>query len=378
MNAIVKFLSLIAAALQVVPVAAAKDYFVYFGTFTSESSKGIYVSRLDTNTGKLFTPELAAAVPSPNFLAVSPNGRFLYTATGDDASGGAVSVFALNARSGKLALLDQKSSGGAGPCHVSVDATGQVVLVANYDGGSVKSFHVNPDGSLRDGTFIQHHGRSVNASRQGGPHAHCVMPAPAGRFALACDLGMDKVMIYRLNPSSAALTANEPAFATVPPGSGPRHLAFSPDGKFVYVINEMACTVTAFSWDESNGELDARETIPLLPPGVGITDAFTAAEIAVRPDGRFVYATIRGLDSISVLAVDEKSGRLTLVENVPCGGKVPRGMGIDPTGRWLVVANQKSQTVIVFSINAATGRLTPTGQVLSVGAPVDVKFVEAR
>jgi len=375
MNAIVKFLFLIAAALQVVPVASAKDYFVYFGTFTSESSKGIYVSQLDTNTGKLSTPELAAAVPSPNFLAVSPNGRFLYAATRADASGGVVSVFALNSRSGKLALLDQKSSGGAGPCHVSVDATGQAVLVANYDGGSVKSFHVNPDGSLSGGTFIQHHGHSVNATRQGGPHAHCVVPAPAGRFALACDLGMDKVMIYRLKPTSAALTANEPAFATVPPGSGPRHLAFSPDGKSAYVINEMACTVTAFAWDESNGRLDARETVPLLPPGVGITDAFTAAEIAVRPDGRFVYATVRGHDSVSVLAVDGKSGNLSLVENVPCGGKVPRGMGIDPTGHWLVVANQKSETVTVFNINAATGRLTPTGQVLSVGAPVDVKFV---
>jgi 6-phosphogluconolactonase len=371
-------LSLATTGLLLVPPVSAGDYFVYFGTFTNELSKGIYVSRLDADTGKLAAPELAAAITSPNFLAVSPNGRFLYAATRGDASGGAVSVFALDDRSGKLALQDQKSSGGAEPCHVSVDATGRVMLVANYTGGSVKSFHISPDGSLTDGTFIQHHGHSVNANRQGGPHAHCVVPAPAGRFALACDLGLDKVMIYRLNPTNAALTANEPAFTTVPPGSGPRHLAFSPDGKTACVINEMACTVTVFAWDALNGKLDARETVPLLPPGVAVTDAFTAAEIAVRPDGRFVYATVRGHDSISVLAVDGKNGGLSLVENVPCGGKGPRGMGIDPTGRWLVVANQKSQTVTVFGIIAATGRLRPTGQVLSVGAPVDVKFVPAH
>jgi 6-phosphogluconolactonase len=366
--------TLFAAALQFVPLASARDCFVYFGTFTNETSKGIYVSRLDTDTGKLTVPELAAAIPNPNFLAVSPNDRFLYAATREDAVGGTVSVFTRDDRSGKLALLEQKSSGGAGPCHVSVDATGEAVLVANYGGGSVKSFHVSLDGKLNDGTFIQHEGHSVNVNRQAGPHAHCIMPAPAGRFALACDLGTDKVMIYKLDSTNAMLAANDPAFATVPPGSGPRHVVFSPDGKAAYVINEMACTVTTFAWDALTGKLDARATIPLLPPGVGITNTFTAAEIAVRQDGRFVYATVRGHDSVSVLAVDGKSGSLSLVENLPCGGKTPRGMGIDPTGSWLVVANQKSETVTVFGIDAATGRLTPTGQVLSVGAPVDVKF----
>ena len=377
-NAKFVFVLLIAAALPVFPAASAGDFFVYFGTFTNELSKGIYVSRLDPDTGKLSAPELAAAAASPNFLAVSPAGRRLYAATRGAGAGGTVIAFAVDGRSGRLTRLDQKSSGSAGPCHVSVDAAGKTVLAANYNDGSVKSFQVNPDGRLTDGTVIQHHGHSVNPSRQAGPHAHCVLPAPTGRFALACDLGLDQVMIYKLNPASAALAANTPAFAAVPPGSGPRHLAFSPNGKNVYVVNEMGCTVTTFAWDGLAGTLTAAETVRLLPPSEPVKAAYTAAEIAVSPDGRFVYATVRGHDSVSVLAVDGKDGRLAPVENVPCGGKFPRGMGIDPTGRWLIVANQKSETVTVFGINAATGRLAPTGQVLSVGAPVDVEFAPAQ
>ena len=377
-NAKVLFLLLIAAGLPVFPAASARDFLAYFGTFTNELSKGIYVSRLDTDTGKLSAPELAAAAASPNYLAVSPNGRFLYAATRGDGAGGTVSVFALDGHSGRLTRLDQKSSGGMGPCHVSVDAAGKTVLAANYNDGSVKSFHINPDGRLTDGTVIQHHGHSINPTRQTGPHAHCVMPAPEGRFALACDLGLDQVMIYKLDPANAMLVANEPAFASVPPGSGPRHLAFSPSGKNVYVINEMGCTVTAFTWDGLAGTLNAPETVSLLPSGEPVKAAYTAAEIVVSPNGRFLYATVRGHDSVSVLTVDGKSGRLVPVENVPCGGKIPRGMGIDPTGRWLIVANQKSETVAVFGINAATGRLTPTGQVLSVGAPVNVEFAPAQ
>jgi 6-phosphogluconolactonase len=376
------FLWLVAGALQLGPAALAKDCFVYFGTFTNESSKGIYVSQLDMDTGKLSRPELAAETPSPNFLAVSADGRFLFAATRVETfqgmTGGAVSTFAIDGHTGRLKLLDEKFSGGAGPCYVGVDAGGRNVLVANYPDGSVKSFHVNPDGGLSDGTFIQHHGSSVNTNRQSVAHAHCLVAAPGGKFALACDLGMDKVMIYKLNPTNATLTANEPAFVTVKPGSGPRHLAFSPDGKTAYMVSEMACTVTVYAWDGLKGTLDERETVPLLPPGVVVSDVFLAAEIAVRPDGRFIYATVRGHDSVSVLAVDGDTGNLSLVENVPCGGEIPRGMGIDPTGHWLIVANETSGTVTVFGINNASGRLKPTGQVLSVGAPVDVKFAPMR
>jgi 6-phosphogluconolactonase len=289
-----------------------------------------------------------------------------------------VSAFALDTHTGGLKLLDQKSSGGDGPCHVSVDSSGQAVFVANYNSGSVKSFRANDDGTLTDGTFIQHHGGSVDTNRQDHAYAHCMVPAPGGRFVLACDLGMDKVMIYRFDGANAALTANKPAFASVPPGSGARHLAFSPDGKFAYVINEMGCTVTTFAWDGTKGKLKPRQMVSLLPPGVALTNAYTAAEIAVRPDGRFVYGTVRGHDSISVLSVDAKNGNLTFVENVPSGGIFPRGMGIDPTGHWLLAANQKSGTVSVFDIDAATGKLTSTGQIVPSGTPVDVKFVEAQ
>jgi 6-phosphogluconolactonase len=268
--------------------------------------------------------------------------------------------------------LDIKSSGGDGPCYVSDDAADNCLLTANYGSGSVKSFHLNSDGTLTEGTVIQHQGSSVNPARQAGPHPHCFVPAPKGGYALACDLGLDKVMVYKVNPANAALTPNDPPFAAIAPGSGPRHIAFSPDGRTACVISEMAYSVTAFDWDAKRGTLTQRQSLSLLPPGQSADSGYTAAEIEYRPDGRFVYATIRGHNSVSVLAVKRK--KLTLIQNLPCGGDFPRGMGIDPSGRWLIVGNQKSETATVFAINGHSGRLTPTGQVLSAGIPVDVKF----
>jgi 6-phosphogluconolactonase len=376
------FFCLAVFGLQFGQATWGKDCLVFFGTYTNEFSKGIYVSKFDLNTGKLSGPNLANATPNPNFLAVSPDGMFLYATTQIESfkgkTGGAVSVFAIDGHSGNLRLVDEESSGGAGPCHVDVDATGRNVFAANYSSGSVKSFHVNADGTLAAGTFIQHQGHGSNSNRQSTAHAHCFVPAPEGRFALACDLGTDKVMIYRYDPSNALLTTHGQAYATVAPGSGPRHLTFSPDGKTVYVVNEMACTMAAFDWDGLNGKLDLRQTIGLLPSGAAVKSSYTAAEIAVRPDGGFVYASVRGHDSVSVFAVDRKTGNLSLVENVPSGGKVPRGMGIDPTGHWLIVANQASGTASVFDISADTGHMIPMGQIQSVGTPVDVKFVLAQ
>jgi len=368
-------LSIIVATLGA--TASAGEFLVYFGTFTDGSAKGIYVSRMDADTGRLSAPKLAAEVPSPNYLAVSPDGRFVFAATRPNATDGTVTSYAIERPTGRLELIDEKSAGGAGPCHVSVDATGTAVLVANYTGGSVKSFRTGADGRLTDATFIQHEGSSVNPSRQTGPHAHCILPAPQGGFALVCDLGTDRVKIYRLDPADASLAAHEPAFATVPPGSGPRHLVFSPEGTHVYVVNEMTCTLSAFSWDASRGTLDARETISLLPPGAEVAGSFSAAAIVISPDGRFVFATVRGHDSVSVFATGA-DGALSLVENVPCGGETPRGLGIDPTGRWLLIGNQRSNSVAVFEIDAATGRLTATEQALSIGSPVDVRFAPAE
>ena len=288
---------------------------------------------------------------------------------------GVVSAFAIDKTSGRLNLLNQKDAGGADPCHVSVDAAGQTLLVASYDSGSLKAIPIQADGSLGDGgALFLTVGHSVNPSRQAGPHAHFVTVDLSNHFVLMCNLGTDQVMVYRLNHADSTLTATDSLFAAVPPGSGPRHLAFSRDGKFVHVINEMACTITTFAWDSDKGKLDLVETVSALPPGVAVQNTFTGAEILTS--GKFVYATIRGHDSVSVFAADAHSGRLTFVQNVSAGGKVPRGLGIDPTGRWLIVANQKSDNAVEFAIAAQSGKLSPTGQELSVGSPVDVKFVK--
>jgi 6-phosphogluconolactonase len=379
---------LVLAVTAIFAVAApAKEFFVFFGTYTNELSRGIYVSRLDAGTGKLSAPELAAETPSPCYLAVSPDEKFLYAANSvknfsdySVSNGGAVSAFAIDRASGRLALLNQKCSGGAGPCHVSVDASGKVLFVANYGSGSVKSFLLETNGAIgADGSFFQHVGSSVNTNRQASAHAHCITADPSDRFALACDLGTDRVMIYTLNTNSAELDVQS-GFSTtaVPPGSGARHLAFSRDGKFVYVVNEIACTVTTFAWDSEKGKLSLVETVSALPPAVAVEANFTAAEILVHPAGKFVYATVRGHDSVSVFAADARTGRLTFLQTISAGGQVPRGLGIDPTGRWLITGNQKSGNAVEFAIDAATGKLAATGRELKIGSPVDVKFVTSN
>ena len=371
------------AATALAVAAPAKEFLVYFGTYTNALSRGIYVSRLDADTGKIAYPELAAATPSPCYLAISPDAKFLYcdnsvkSFNGENA--GAVSAFAIDKISGRLTFLDEKSSGGAGPCHVSVDATGKILLAANYGDGSLKSFRLNDDGGIgADGSVIQLHGSGVNPSRQTSAHAHFITADPSNHYALACDLGQDKVMIYKLNAADATLTTNDIPFGSVPPGSGSRHLAFSLDGRFAYVVNEMGCSITSFAWDAKRGELKTLDTISALPSGEAVKDSYTGAEILVHPSGKFVYATLRGHDSVSVFAVAKRSGRLKFLQNIPSGGQVPRGLGIDPTGCWLITGNQKTDNAAVFAIDVKTGKLTPTGQSLSIGAPVDVKFVEVK
>jgi len=369
------------AALAVTAVAwvapgSAGELRVFFGTYTNAMSQGIYASRLEETSGKLSAPELAVATPSPCFLAISPNKKYLYAANSigsfEGQRGGAVSAFAINKNSLRLTLLNQKSSGGIGPCHVGVDALGKVLLVANYGAGSVKSLALDLDGFLgADGTIIQHHGAGVNRSRQTGPHAHFINADPSNRFVLVCDLGLDQVMIDEIKPATGTLV--EHGLAAVPPGSGARHLAFSPDGRFAYVINEMACTVSTFTWDAEAGKLEPVETVSALPPGVAAQSDFTAAEILTS--GHYVYATVRGPDCVNVLAGDPRTGRLSFLQSVSSGGKVPRGLGIDPAGRWLLVGNQGTDKVVEFAMDPATGKLSATGEELRIGSPVDVKFV---
>jgi 6-phosphogluconolactonase len=368
------------AAMSVWSSAAPGDLLVYFGTYTGAKSKGIYVSRFDAATGTLSAPQLAAETASPSFLAVRPEGDFLYAVnevdTFDGKRAGSVSAFAVDKHTGLLTPLNQVTSGGPGPAHLSVDHTGGTVFVANYGGGSVESIPIKNDGSLdAPASFVQHTGHSVNPGRQREPHAHQIIVDPSNRFAYVADLGLDKIMIYRFAAAAHTLSPASPASAAVKPGAGPRHVVFTADGRFGYVINELDCTITAFRRDASTGALTETQAISSLPPGVSVEKAFSTAEIALSPSGAFLYGSNRGHDSISVFAVDKASGRLTYVDNTPSGGKTPRGFAIEPSGTYLIAGNQDSDSVVVFRIDAASGKLTRTGSTIAVGAPVDVTFV---
>jgi 6-phosphogluconolactonase len=350
---------------------------VYVGTYT-KASKGIYAWRLNTATGQLQPLGLAAETTNPTFLAVHPSRRFLYAVSEVSSfqgqKSGAVSAFAIDPKSGKLSFLNQAPSRGAGPCHLTVDSRGRNLLVANYGSGSMAVLSISDDGRLREASdFVQHHGSSLDPKRQQGPHAHSVNLSPDNRFAIVADLGLDQVLVYRFNPAYSALGANEPPFAKVNPGAGPRHFAFHPSGKFAYVINELQSTVTAFTWAADAGTLSEIQTISALPKD--FAGESYCAEVQVHPGGRFLYGSNRGHDSIAVFAIDEAKGTLTPVEHVSTQGKWPRHFGIDPSGTLLLAANQNSDNITVFRIDAKTGRLQATGQSLEAGSPVCVKFV---
>jgi 6-phosphogluconolactonase len=358
------------------PAGFAAESLVYFGTYTGAKSKGIYVSRFDSGSGKLSAPELAAEIKTPAFLAVSPDRNHLY-AVSELSQTGAVSAFAIERKTGRLTLLNQQFSGGSATCHLAVDATGKCLFVANYGSGSVAALPIQADGSLGEATAIlQHAGSSVNPQRQAGSHAHFILPSPDNRFTLDCDLGLDKIFINHLDAKAAKLTPDEPPFATVAPGSGPRHLVFSRDGKFVYVINEMASTITVFSYAAKHATMAEVQTFSTLPKDFATNN--TTSEIALHPSGKFLYGSNRGHDSIAVFAVDRKSGKLTLVEIQSTQGRTPRHFVIDPTGRWLLAENQASDSVVVFAIDAGSGKLKPTSQSITIGSPVCAVFVGVK
>jgi len=359
---------------------AAGDLLVYFGTYTDTTSQGIYVSRFNPATGALSKPELAAATPNPSFLALTPDARFLYAVNEVNAYGGkpsgSVSAFTLHKDTGLLTALNKQSTEGADPAHLSVDRDGRTLLVANYTGGSVASFPIAADGSLGPMiSFVQHTGKSVNPDRQTAPHAHQILTDPRNQFVYVADLGLDKVMIYRFEGANHTITPAAPPSASVKAGSGPRHLTLDASGAHAYVINELACTITAFTRDPSNGSLTELQTISSLPPGVTPEKSYSTAEIVLAPSGKYLYGSNRGHDSISVYGVDSASGRLTFVANTKLPGKTPRGFAITPDGSYLFAAHQNSNSVAVFKIDKATGTLTATATSVTVGKPVDVKFV---
>ena len=348
--------------------------FVYIGTYTGPKSQGIYVSRFDDRSGRLSAPALAAESPNPSFLALHPSGRFLYAAGEvSDFRGkpeGVVSAFLIEANSGHLTLLNQQSSGGAGPCHVAVDKQGKWLLVANYGSGSIAALDIQPDGRLREtGAVVQHHGSSVNPQRQREPHAHFIHPDPENRFALVCDLGLDKVLIYKMEP---ILSSNDFPSMSVVAGSGPRHLVFHPNKRSAFLINELTSTLTVCSYNANRGELKDVQTLSTLP--ADFKGDNTCAEVQVYPSGKFVYGSNRGHDSIALFAYDQRSGRLGFVGCEPTQGKTPRHFALAPSGKWMVVENQGSDNIVVFAVDTASGRLKPNGQKITVGQPVCAVF----
>jgi len=377
---------LVAAAAA---AAAAAEHLVWFGTYTGPKtgSEGIYVARFDDATGAVSAPQLAAPALNPSFLALHPSLPVLYAvsevANADGKRGGAVQAFAIDAATGSLRKLNHQPSGGNGPCHVSVDAGGRVALAANYGGGSAICLGLAADGSLKPvvagelGGLLRHtYDRTgdtgFNSGRQAQPHGHSIDATPDGRFAIVCDLGLDKVFVHALDRERATLAPH--GFAATKAGAGPRHFALHPGGRFGYCVNELDLTVTAFAFDPQAGTLAALQTLPTLPDTVTDRRGFSMAEIAVHPTGKFLYASTRGHDSIAMYAIDAATGKLTFLGSEPARVKKPRHFAIAPGGRFLLTAGQDSGTVAIFALDAETGGLSFTDRSLAVPGCVCICF----
>jgi 6-phosphogluconolactonase len=360
-----------ALAASAAALAADKPFTVYVGTYTDGSSRGIFRFTFDPATGSASAPVLAVEAQSPSFLALHPNGRYLYAVGEIDqfqgAKTGVVSAFAIDAKTGDLKLLNQQPSQGTGPTHLCVDKAGRNVLVANYGGGNVVVLPIGPDGTLKPVSSNQvHQGSGPDKGRQEKPHAHGIYLDPANRFALAPDLGADRVFVYRFDAAKGTLEPH--GTGTPEPGSGPRHLAFHPNGRTVYVINELTSTITVFSWDAEKGTLASVQTISCLP--AGFSGKSWTAEVAVSPDGRFVYGSNRGDDSLAVFAVDPATGKLASKGHAPVGGKNPRHFTIDPTGRFILAGHQGSGTVGILKLDSSTGMPSLVGTPIRIDKAV--------
>ncbi len=372
----VLFIALSFAAL--VRGATAANTLVYVGTYTGENKgKGIYLYEL---RGTALEPRgLAAETPSPSFLEIDLKRRLLFAVNEvdrfEDKKTGSVSAFRIDPTTGRLTLINQQPSMGTAPCHLVLDRTGRNLIVANYSSGSVAVIPVATDGRLGEPSCVIQHTGQGGTPRQKGPHAHCVTLDAANTFAFVCDLGLDKIMAYRLDAARGQLTPAEPAFAMLKPGSGPRHMAFRPDGKFAYVVNELNSTVTTFAYAAATGKLTEIRTDSTLPPGFDGKN--TCAEVAVHPSGKWLYGSNRGRDSIAIFAIDAKKGTLTSVGDEATGGNQPRHFALDPSAKMLAVANQGSNSVFLRVIDPATGRLQPATSKTEVPWPVCVAFMGA-
>lgn len=359
------------------------SHLIFFGTYTNKgTSKGIYAARLDADTGALSAPTLAATAPDPAWLALTPNRKFLYAIhpTSAQAIG-----FSVDAARGTLTPLAAAAAPAAQPpSHLAVDATGRVLLAANYREGFVAAMTIAADGALGTPSIVRHSGRGPHPTRQEKPHVHSVTLAPDNRHVVVADLGLDRLFSYALvapKPGEGGLEAASPKLtpARVPfvasaPGAGPRHFKFGASGRHAYAINELANTITAYDYVADSGALTARQTVSTLPPGYA--EPTTTAEVRVHPNGRFLYGSNRGHDSIAVFHIDAATGTLAPVEIVASGGKNPRNFALSPDGRWLVCGHQDTELVTVFRVDAATGRLTRTPHSATVPSAVCVLFCD--
>jgi 6-phosphogluconolactonase len=339
---------------------------MYVGTYTEGTSKGIYAYRLDAKTGKLSSLGLVAEATDPTFVALHPNGKFLYAVnevnTYQGKKAGSVTSYSVDHATGKLTQLNKVSTQSPGPCHLIVDATGKTLMVANYFGGSFTSFPIAGDGKLGEAaSFIQLHGSGVNKDRQAAPHGHSV------------NLPKNKIMIFNLDAANGKIAPHDPPSASVKPGSGPRHLVFAPDQKHVYVLSEMASSVSTFTYDPATAAMALIDAVSALP--ADFKGESTGAEIAIDAAGKFVYSSNRGHDSIAVFAVDKGSGKLKLIQNQSTGGSQPRSFILDPSGNYLIAGNQKTNTMTTFKVDKGTGKLTATGDKYDLGAPVTFVFL---
>lgn len=350
--------------------ASASEHLVYLGTYTRTTSKGIYALRLNGETGALSTPELVATTPNPSFIALSPDKKHLYAVSERDTL---AVPFSVDLETGKLVPDHVQDSGGKAPCHLMVDETGRCLVVAHYHTAIVASLPIHADGSLgAPVSIIPHTGHSVHPTRQEAAHVHSTNIAPDNRHVIVCDLGLDRVYTYNLDAARAELTPAATPYIATAPGAGPRHSAFSPDGKFVFVINELNSTLVSYAYDAATGALTPRDTQSTLP--ADFHGESTTAEVKVHPNGRFVYGSNRGHDSIAVFAFDAATGKLNLLAHTPSGGRSPRNFALSPDGKWLIAANQNSDNLRVFKVDAETGLLTPTGFEANVPQTVCVVF----
>lgn len=362
------------------PVQNKNAFMMYVGTYTKGKSEGIYLYKLNPDTGELTHISTTKGVNNPSYLTLDPQRRYLYAVNEvtqfEGQKSGAISAFAVDQKTGNLTLLNQQPTMGGAPCYVTVDKRGKFVLAANYVGGNVAVLPIQSNGHLGKASHVvQHTGSSVNQKRQENPHAHCIVLDPGNRFAFAVDLGIDKVQVYQFDAKGGKLNPGQPASVAIKPGAGPRHLTFHPKGNYAYLINELDSTMIAFAFDKATGALKELQTISTLP--ADFSGESYCADVHVSPDGKFLYGSNRGHNSIAVFSIDERTGKLTAVEHVSTGGKWPRNFTLDPTGKFLLVANERSDNVVTFKVDSQRGKLTPTGQVAEIPMPVCLQMVPA-